>query len=129
MVIALDLGSSSARATLYDARGRAVDGAFHQVSYTPATTPDGGVEHDPAELLEAAATCLDAVVRAARHEDLQAVGVATFWHGLLGFDASHRPVTPLFMWADSRSSREASLLHDALDEAALHARTGCHLHP
>jgi gluconokinase len=32
------------------------------------------------------------------------------------------------MWADSRSSREASLLRDALDEEALHARTGCHLH-
>jgi gluconokinase len=128
MVIALDLGTSSARATLYDARGRAVEGRFHQVAYTPVTTPDGGVEHDPGQLLDAAAACLDAVVRAARHEDVQAVAVAAFWHGLLGFDAAHRPVTPLFMWADSRSAREADLLHDALDESALHARTGCHLH-
>jgi gluconokinase len=128
MVIALDLGTSSARATLYDARGRAVEGRFHQVAYTPDTTPDGGVEHDPARILDAAATCLDAVVRAARHDDIQAVGVAAFWHGLLGFDAAHRPATPLFMWADSRSAREADLLHDALDETALHARTGCHLH-
>jgi gluconokinase len=128
MVIALDLGTSSARATLYDARGRAVQGRFHQVAYEPTTTPDGGVEHDPARIVDAAAACLDAVVRAARHDDVQAVGVAAFWHGLLGFDAAHRPVTPLFMWADSRSAREADLLHDALDEAALHARTGCHLH-
>jgi gluconokinase len=128
MVIALDLGTSSARATLYDGRGRAVEGRFHQVAYEPVTTPDGGVEHDPAQVLEAAVACLDHVVRAARHDDVQAVAVATFWHGLLGFDAAHRPVTPLFMWADSRSGREADLLHDALDEAALHARTGCHLH-
>ncbi len=128
MVIALDLGTSSARATLYDARGRAVDGRFHQVHYEPATTRDGGVEHDPAELLEAAAACLDAVVRAARHDDIQAVGVTSFWHGLIGFDAGHRPVTPVFMWADSRSARDAGLLRDALDEEALHARTGCHLH-
>jgi gluconokinase len=128
MVIALDLGTSSARATLYDAQGRAVDGRFHQVAYEPATTGDGGVEHDPALVLEAAAACLDAVVRAARHDPVQAVGVASFWHGLLGFDAAHRPVTPLLMWADSRSTREAGLLRDALDETALHARTGCHLH-
>jgi gluconokinase len=128
MVIALDLGTSSARATLYDARGRAVEGRFHQVAYEPTTTPDGGVEHDPARILDAAAACLDAVARAARHDDVQAVGVAAFWHGLLGFDAAHRPVTPLFMWADSRSAREADLLHDALDEPALHTRTGCHLH-
>jgi gluconokinase len=128
MVIALDLGTSSARATLYDARGRAVDGRFHQVAYAPTTTREGGVEHDPAALLEAVAACLDGVVRAARHDDVQAVAVASFWHGLLGFDAAHRPVTPLFMWADSRSTREADLLRDALDEDALHARTGCHLH-
>ncbi len=109
MVIALDLGSSSVRATLYDARGRAVDGRFHQVPYAPVTTRDGGVEHDPTRLLGAAATCLDAVVRAARHEDLRAVAVTSFWHGLIGFDTAHRPVTPVFMWADSRSTREAGL--------------------
>jgi gluconokinase len=128
MVIALDLGSSSARAALYDARGRAVSGGFHQVPYEPTTTGDGGVEHDPAKLLEAAAICLDAVVRAARHDEIQAVGVTTFWHGLMGFDAGQRPVTPLFMWADSRSARDAGVLRAALDEDALHARTGCHLH-
>jgi len=128
MVIALDLGTSSARATLYDARGHAVEGRFHQVPYAPTTTPDGGVEHDPAALLGAAAACLDAVVRAARHDDIQAVGVTSFWHGLIGFDTGQRPVTPVFMWADSRSARDAGLLRDALDEHALHARTGCHLH-
>jgi gluconokinase len=128
MVIGLDLGSSSARATLYDDRGRAVDSRLHQVSYAPNTSPDGGVEHDSAELLDAAVRCLDVVVRAARRDDIRAVGVCSFWHGLLGFDAGHRPVTPLFMWADSRSAREAGLLRDALDADALHARTGCHLH-
>src|SRR5262245_52981393 len=128
MVIALDVGTSSARAALYDARGRAVAGRFHQVAYEPRTTPDGGVEHDPRVLLDAATTCLDAVVRAARHDDVQAVGVTTFWHGLLGFDGDHRPVTPLFTWADSRSAVDADLLRGALDEAALHARTGCPLH-
>ena len=128
MVIALDVGTSSARAALYDARGHAVAGRFHQVAYEPRTTPDGGVEHDPRVLLDAATTCLDAVVRAARHDDVQAVGVTTFWHGLLGFDADHRPVTPLLTWADSRSVVDAELLRGALDEAALHARTGCPLH-
>ncbi len=129
MVIALDLGTSSARASLYDPRGRPVEGRFHQVLYAPTTSADGGVEHDPAQLLDAAIACVDAVARAARHDDVQAVGVTSFWHGLLGFDAHHRPVTPIFMWADSRSAAEAALLHDALDAEALHARTGCHLHP
>jgi len=128
MIIALDLGTSSARATLYDREGRAVAGRFHQVRYAPTVTADGGVEHDANVLLEAVATCLDAVTRASRHDDIQGVGVTTFWHGLLGFDAARHPVTPIFTWADSRSAPDAAVLRGALDDAALHERTGCHLH-
>ena len=129
MIIALDVGTSSARAGLYDAAGAPLDDHFHQVTYEPATTADGGVEHDAGALLEAAASCIDRVCHALpRGAEVLGVGVTTFWHGLLGFDGAHRPVTPIFMWADSRSAPDADLLRDALDEGALHARTGCHLH-
>src|SRR5688572_21175772 len=129
MIIALDVGTSSARASLYDDAGAPVEGQFHQVAYEPATTADGGVEHDATVLLEAAAACIDRVGRGLRRgADVLGVGVSTFWHGLLGLDAAHRPVTPIFMLADSRSALDADLLRDALDEDALHARTGCHLH-
>jgi gluconokinase len=129
MIIALDVGTSSARASLYDDAGAPVEGHFHQVAYEPATTADGGVEHDASVLLEAAAACIDRVCRGLpRGADVLGVGVSTFWHGLLGLDAAQRPVTPVFMWADSRSAPDAALLRDALDEDALHARTGCHLH-
>ena len=127
MVIALDVGTSSARASLYDGAGHPVPGRFRQVQYEPTVTRDGGVEHDAARLLEAVAGCLDGVL-AGHKAPIRAVGVTTFWHGLLGFDAHHKPVTPIFTWADSRSAADAALLRGALDEAALHARTGCHLH-
>jgi gluconokinase len=129
MVIALDVGTSSARAGLYDALGRPVADRFHQVPYEPRVTADGGVEHDPAELIEAVAACLDAVTKPSRRDgDILGVGVTTFWHGLLGFDGAGRPATPIYTWADSRAARAAAELRQALDEAALHARTGCHLH-
>jgi gluconokinase len=129
MVIALDVGTSSARASVYDAAGRVVAGRFHQAPYQPTVTPDGGVEHDPALLLDAVATCLDAVTaNAGVDERLHAVGVTTFWHGLLGIDAAGRAVTPVYTWADSRASADAARLRQELDEDALHARTGCHAH-
>lgn len=128
VVIAVDVGSSSARATIFDTRGEAQSGRFHQVPYEPRVSPDGGVEHDPAVLLDAVATCLDAVHARLDRAEVLGVGVTTFWHGLLGFDAAGRPVTPISMWADTRSAAEAEILQSALDERALHARTGCHLH-
>ena len=128
MVIALDVGTSSVRAGFYDGAGRAIAGRSHQVAHAPAFTPDGGVEHDATRLLEAVVACLDAIHPNRPPEETRAVGVATFWHGLLGFDAGGHPITPVYMWADTRSEGEARLLRAALDDEGLHARTGCHLH-
>ncbi|HSE92500.1 MAG TPA: FGGY family carbohydrate kinase [Methylomirabilota bacterium] len=128
MILALDVGTSSARAALYDDAARPVPGRFHQVHYRPAVTPDGGVEHDPATLLDAAAACVDAVVAHGGLPDVAGVAIATFWHGLLGMDGSGRACTPLFTWADTRAAGDAGLLREALDEEALRRRTGCHLH-
>ena len=105
MVIAVDVGTSSARASAYAVDGRAVSALYHQVPYEPRVTADGGVEHDPGVLLAAVATCLDAVCARAGRAAVRAVGVTTFWHGLCGFDAAGQAVTPVYTWADSRSAR------------------------
>jgi gluconokinase len=128
VVIALDVGTSSARAAFYDGEGRPIAGRSHQVKYTPRLTPDGGVEHDANHLLEAVVACLDAIHPNRPPEETRAVGVATFWHGLLGFDSGGHPITPVYMWADTRSAGEAQILRSALDDTAIHTRTGCHLH-
>ena len=128
MVIALDVGTSSARAAFYDGDGRPIAGRSHQVRYTPRLTRDGGVEHDADRLLEAVVACLDAIHPNRPPEETRGVGVATFWHGLLGFDANGHALTPVYMWADTRSAPEAQVLRSALDDDAVHARTGCHLH-
>src|SRR5439155_1711821 len=112
----LDVGTSSARASLYDGAGHPVPGRFRQVQYEPTVTRDGGVEHDAARLLEAVAGCLDGVL-AGRKAPIRAVGVTTFWHGLLGFDGGDRPATPIYMWSDTRSVPDARLLGGALDRA------------
>src|SRR4029450_3362302 len=54
--------------------------------------------------------------------------IPTFGHGLLGFDPAGHAITPVYMWADTRSFAEAQVLRSALDDDAVHARTGCHLH-
>src|SRR5262245_50934151 len=128
MILALDVGTSSARATAYDESGRPVDHVFHRVPCEPGVGRDGAAEHDPARLLDAVIACLDAVHVAARGREIAAVGVTTFWHGLLGFDGGGRPVTPIYMWGDTRSTRDVEALRASVDEAAWHERTGCHLH-
>jgi gluconokinase len=129
VIVALDIGTSSARARIYDERGLPVPGRAHGEPYEPSTTADGGSEHDPERLLRAVIACLDGALAGGPKVSIQAVGVTSFWHGLLGFDAGGRPVTPIFTWADTRAARDADLLRHALDEEQVHARTGCHIHP
>ncbi len=126
MILALDVGTSSTRASVFGADGSLLAGSESRVNYEPQVTPDGGVEHDPARLLEATAACIDGVL--AGGFAVEAVGVCTFWHGLLGFDPSLRPVTPIYTWADTRSAAAVDDLRAELDEPAAHARTGCHFH-
>jgi len=130
LVLALDVGTSSCRASLYDARARRLDHVRGQIAYAPRLTADGGAELDAEALLERVAQAVDAVDQQGRTalDEVRAVATSTFWHSLLGLDARGQPLTPLYLWMDARSGRAADELKRRLDERAVHARTGCVLH-
>ncbi|HET9853507.1 MAG TPA: gluconokinase [Methylomirabilota bacterium] len=130
LVLALDVGTSSARARVFDEAGRTQAGAEGQVTYEPSTTPDGGVELDADALLAAVTSALDASLAGcgARAAEIAAVGASVFWHSLLALDGAGRPLTPVITWADTRSAPAAAALRGAHDERRAHARTGAPLH-
>ncbi len=130
LVLALDFGTSSLRALLFDRDGRGVQETEEQLRYSLRTTPDGGAEVEAGPLFDLLVRCIDgALARAGRRAgEIVAVGTTGFWHSLLGLDAAGEPVTPLFSWADSRSAEAAVALAQEVDAAALLARTGCRPH-
>jgi len=131
LALALDIGSSSLRAIVYDRQGHAVSGLEVQQRYSLHTTQDGGAEIDPRQLLEATTAAIDHILALAgpRAEQIAAIGISTFWHSLMAVDAHDRPLTPVYTWADTRSRNAAAQLRASLDERAIHARTGCVFHP
>ncbi|HEX6513672.1 MAG TPA: gluconokinase [Chloroflexota bacterium] len=127
-VLALDVGTSSTRALAYDARGRARPAATARAGHRLTTTPDGGAFLDPDELLQTASGCLEQARKGLSSAPLAAMAMDCFWHSLIGVDDSGEPLTPVLTWADTRASKAAEELRGMLDEAAIHARTGCRLH-
>jgi gluconokinase len=131
-VLAIDIGSSSTRAALFDEQARIVSGTDARREYAVEYSADGGAELSPLRLRQAARNCVRETLqahRASRFRQVPIVGVggSAFWHSLLGLDGKGRPLTPIFTWADSRCARDAVQLREQFDERKIHAETGCML--
>src|SRR5919198_944456 len=92
LVLALDVGTSSCRALLYDAGGRRVAGIGEQLKYEPRMTADGGAEMDADELVERVVRAIDRTANDGRaiFDQVRAVAASVFWHSLLGVDERGR---------------------------------------
>src|SRR5713101_2058143 len=129
-VLALDLGTSSVRAVVYDQRGRLVDPTFAEVPYQLDTSTPGQASSDADQLVDLIEGAIDDAVKAAKKEKLSVAAVAAscYWHSLMGVDRAGRPTTELLTWADTRSAAETRGMRTHFDERAYHARTGCFFH-
>jgi gluconokinase len=115
-VLAVDVGTSSLRAELYDEEARPVR-EIARLRYDP------GPELDPDRLVGAAASAIDAA------GTIDAVAYSCLWHSLLALDERGQPATAVSTWLDRRASEDAVALARELDGTAVHARTGAPLHP
>ena len=127
-VLAIDIGTSSIRATIY---GRALQPvrARPQVRYRWRVGSDGSVEAAPAAIERAVGAGdrrrADGVTHAHRRRGDRARS-GTAWSASTRRDAR---VTSVIPWSDTRSARRRSRrLRERLDERAIHARTGCRIH-
>jgi gluconokinase len=129
-ILALDIGTSSTRALLFDASGTAVPGLQAQEHYQLTISDEGEVSVDPDELVAAVASTIDKALKAAGPlaSSIGAVATDTFWHSLVGVDKDDRPVMPLITWEDTRPRWAAAELGKQLDETVVHQRTGARLH-
>jgi gluconokinase len=127
LILTIDIGSSSARALLYDSRGRMVEGIGARSRYEILTTTAGAAEVDPDWIVEQAARCVDIVlVKAGKlATQIAAVALDTLVTSIVGVDAAGQPLTPLITYADTRNADDSVTLRATLDEATIHDRTGC----
>jgi gluconokinase len=114
-VLAVDVGTSSVRAQIFDAEAEERE---------PARRAYPG-EDDPGRVVE---LVREAIADASVGGDWDAVGCSCFGHSLLALDERGRPLTPILGWRDTRSAAAAEQLTERLDAAAVYARTGCHIH-
>jgi glycerol kinase len=129
-LLAVDQGTTSTRAIVFDDGGAAV--ATAQRELTQHFPAPGWVEHDPEEIWGATVeVCREALARAGLGAgDVAAVGItnqretAVIWERATG-----RPIHPAIVWQDRRTAQDCDRLRAAGAEPLVTERTGLLLDP
>lgn len=122
-ILILDIGSSSVRALLLDEQAQVIAGTVISKRYEFETLPPGSATIDPLLLQRLVESCIDEIVQFPY--PIQAAGITTFVGNILGIDTSGLPVTPIYSYADTRSTDDVALLREKIDPQVVHQRTGC----
>jgi glycerol kinase len=129
-VLALDQGTTSSRAIVFDRRGTPVAAAqkeFQQIFPRP-----GWVEHDAAEIWSTQLECARSALRqaGASASDLAAIGVTNQRETVVLWDrVSGVPVANAIVWQDRRTAERCVELRAAGVEDRVRAKTGLVLDP
>ena len=129
-ILALDVGTSSTRALLFDATGASMPSVLARRQYQLMTEEQGEVAVDGDDLVALVGQTIDDALRLAGPlaKQIGAVAIDTFWHSLIAVDEQNKPLTPVITWEDTRPYNAAAELARELDEQAVHARTGARFH-
>ncbi len=129
-ILALDIGTSSVRAALYDFKGDVLPETMVKNDRTLKATEDGGAEINALEAFAQIETAIDDVLKksAKIKGEISHVAASSFWHSLVGVDANGKPTTSVYGWADTRSTRYVADLRKKFDEQKVHNRTGARFH-
>lgn len=129
-VMALDQGTTSSRALLFDDRGQHI--ATVQQEFPQHFPQPGWVEHDAEDIWHSQ---LSVARRLLQQQGLQAGDIAALGitnqreTTVLWERSSGRPLAPAIVWQDRRTATLCQQLHESGHEALIRSRTGLLLDP
>jgi glycerol kinase len=129
-ILAIDQGTTSSRALLFDAAGRVA--ATAQRELRQRYPQDGWVEHDPEDIWRyTVAVCREAVERAGiGSRDIAAIGIANQRETTLLWErATGRPLYNAIVWQDRRTAARCRDLQRDGAEGEIAAKTGLLIDP
>jgi glycerol kinase len=129
-VLALDQGTTSSRAILFDEGGAIA--AVAQKEFQQFYPQAGWVEHDPAEILSSQMSCAVEVLAhvSARPRDVAAIGITNQRETVIVWErATGKAIHPAIVWQDRRTAPQCKALEESGAGETVSAKTGLVLDP
>jgi glycerol kinase len=129
-ILALDQGTTSSRAILFNEGGMIAATAQHEFEqFYPQA---GWVEHDPTEILTSQLSCaVEALGKVgARPRDVAAIGITNQRETVIVWErATGKPIHPAIVWQDRRTAALCSALEESGLGETVSSKTGLVLDP
>jgi xylulokinase len=107
LLLGLDIGSSSVKASIVDAEtGKTIATAQSPSEEMPMLAKQTGwAEQDPEMWWQHAQLCIKAIINepSIKRENIEAIGISYQMHGLVVVGADHKPLRHSIIWCDSRA--------------------------
>ena len=127
LLIGIDVGTQSIRASAFDTRGRKIAQATRP---TPVRMLEGGRgEYDPDSLFTIVLACLAETARALAGRPVAGMAVASLGESCVLLDEQDRSLAPSIVWHDRRTEDAARALADRIGADRLFQLTGLALDP
>lgn len=129
-ILALDQGTTSSRAILFDEAGTIAATAQHEFQqFYPQA---GWVEHDPTEIMTSQLSCaVEALGKiGARPRDVAAIGITNQRETVVVWErATGKPIHPAIVWQDRRTAARCKELEESGAGEMISSRTGLVIDP
>lgn len=126
-ILAIDIGTTSTKALAVCSDGKIV--ASHQ-SFYPTFYPKADfAEQDPQQIYQAVLEVILNVIPQVSDYELRGLSLSSAMHSIMAVDEHAKPLTPLVIWADTRSTPQAKALRKSSLGKVLHHETGAPVHP
>ena len=127
-LLAIDQGTTSTRAILFDAAARPV--ASHAIELRQIYPANGWVEHDAMEIWEATLACCRVAAKGVAAAEIAGIGITNQRETTLIWDrATGKPLHNAIVWQDRRTADRCRALKAEGKEAAVTAKTGLLIDP
>lgn len=121
----LDIGTNGARIVVTDERLDIMHESMR--NYETSSPREGWAQQDAGEIFTACLELLEGLAVKFSRDDLR-VTFCSVMHSIMGVDGEGNPLTPLIIWADTRSREKRELLENNHGKEMFYLRTCCPLH-
>ncbi|MGD1892817.1 MAG: gluconokinase [Cyclobacteriaceae bacterium] len=125
VMLGIDVGTTSVKVLAADIEGKNI--CAEDASYPLYQPQEGYREQNPQEILEALHHAVQTVLGQI-NQPIVVVSFSTAMHSLLAVNEAGKPITPMLIWADTRSQKYAEELRGTPLGSKIYQRSGAPIH-